>query len=190
MNDATRTEAEGLVRRMLELIGEDPDRDGLVDTPERVVRSWGELFGGYRKDCKNMVKVFEQECDQIVMLRNVDYFSFCEHHILPFFGKCHIAYIPKDNRVLGVSKLVRMLDVFARRLQLQERLTTQLAEGIQEAINPLGVAVYLDGQHLCMTMRGVGQMHSTMRTHKLMGLFLESGSARAELMSLMQLNGN
>ena len=188
MNDAKRIEAEGLVRRMLELIGDDPNRDGLLDTPARVVRSWGELFGGYSKNCKDVVKVFEQKCDQMVMLRNIDYFSFCEHHILPFFGKCHIAYIPKDNRVLGVSKLVRMLEVFARRLQLQERLTSQLAEGIQEAIDPLGVAVYIDGQHLCMTMRGVGQKHSTMRTHKLLGIFLKDSKARSELLSVMNLN--
>jgi len=187
LTDKDRREGERLVRRMLELIGEDPSRDGLVDTPKRVVNSWSELFSGYSKDCAEHCKVFDYHSDQIVMLKDLDYFSMCEHHMLPFFGVCHVAYIPNDNRVIGVSKLSRMLEVFSRRLQLQERLTSQLAAGINEAIHPKGVAVYMSGRHLCMMMRGVKQQHATMRTHKLIGLFMDSDSARAELLSLMQL---
>jgi len=187
MEESKFSEACSLVRRMLELIGEDPGREGLLETPNRVVKSWEEIYSGYAKSCQDYAKVFEHRCEHIVMLRGLDYFSMCEHHMLPFFGTCHVAYIPQNSRVLGVSKLARMLEVYSRRLQLQERLTDQLAFGIQEAINPLGVAVYIDGQHLCMQMRGVRQPHATMRTNKLTGAFLEDSKARSELLSLMVL---
>lgn len=187
MDENKFEEACSLVRQMLKLIGEDPDREGLLETPARVVRSWSEIYSGYSQKCEDHAKVFEHQCDEIVMLRGLDYTSMCEHHMLPFFGTCTIAYLPDRNRVIGVSKLARMLEVFSRRLQLQERLTDQLANGIQEAIQPRGVAVYIDGHHMCMSMRGVGQTNPTMRTHKLIGIFLEDSKARSELMSLLSL---
>jgi GTP cyclohydrolase I len=185
MEAAEFDEACSLVRRLLQLIGDDPNREGLLETPARVVRSWSEIYSGYSAKCEDYAKVFEHQCDEIVMLRGLNYYSQCEHHMLPFFGTCTIAYLPDQNRVLGVSKLARMLEVFSRRLQLQERLTDQLANGIQEAINPRGVAVYIDGHHMCMSMRGVHQTNTTMRTHKLLGSFLTDSNTRAELMSLM-----
>lgn len=174
-----------LVRRMIELIGDDPNREGLLETPNRVVRSWEELFGGYGNECQEHAKVFEQEYDQLIVVRNLDYFSMCEHHMLPFYGQAHIAYIPNGKQVLGVSKLARFLNVFARRLQIQERLTAQVAEAIQEAVDPKGVAVVLDGTHLCMMARGVKQQHATMRTSKLTGSLKDDAKTRAEALGLM-----
>lgn len=175
------------VREMIRFIGDDPDREGLRETPARVVRSWAELFCGYSQACSEVTKVFDFESDQLVVLRDIKFYSMCEHHILPFYGVCHIAYIPDGKKVLGVSKLARMVEVFARRLQLQERLTAQIAEGIKQAINPSGVAVFIEAQHLCMMMRGAKQQTATMRTQKILGAFMDNAAARAEMQSLMRL---
>lgn len=185
MNQADMEKGKRLVREMIELIGDDPNREGLLDTPDRVVRSWLELFSGYEKNPTDFSRVFEQPCDQMIVLRDIQFYSFCEHHMLPFHGTCHIAYLPSNNRVLGLSKLARLVDVYARRLQIQERLTSQIAEGIQEMIEPKGVAVFMDAHHLCMMMRGVNQQTASMRTHKLLGVFLEDEKTRAEAISIM-----
>lgn len=181
-------DAKALVRDLLRMIGEDPDRDGLKETPARVVRSWTEIYSGYTSGISHLNRVFEQKCDQMIVLRGIEFYSMCEHHMLPFFGTCHVAYLPEDNRVLGLSKLARMVEVYSRRLQLQERLTCQIAEGIHELVHPKGVAVYMDGQHLCMMMRGVRQQNATMRTSELRGIFLEDSKARSEALEIMRID--
>ena len=157
------------VRRLIEYIGEDPEREGLKETPERVIRSYEKLFGGYKEKPGDVIKVFEDDtCDEIVLIRDVEFYSTCEHHMLPFFGKAHIAYIPK-GRVIGVSKLVRILEVYARRLQIQERLCQQVTEVIDNMIQPSGAACVLEAQHFCMTARGVEKQGSIMVTASLTG---------------------
>jgi len=186
MTGEQRQEAEALVRRMLELIGDDPERQGLKDTPARVVRSWTELFGGYSEDPADLVRTFDTTYDQIVVCEGIDYFSTCEHHLLPFHGHAHVAYLPQEKgRVLGLSKMVRIVQVYARRLQIQEQMTEQIAEAIQSAIDPKGVAVVVEGQHLCMMARGVKQAHATMKTSCLLGAFRDDMAARAEVLSLL-----
>lgn len=186
MTDEERQGGEDLVRGMIKLLGDDPDRQGLQETPRRVVKSWGELYSGYTSDAKTYAKVFESDYDQIVVVRGIDYFSMCEHHILPFFGKCHIAYLPGEgNKVLGVSKFCRIVEVFSRRLQIQEQLTQQIADAICDAIAPKGTAVIVEGVHLCMMARGVKQQHASMRTSCMRGTLRDSEAARAEAMSLM-----
>jgi len=187
VKEEDRKEAEGLVRRMIELLGDDPDRQGLKDTPSRVVRSWETLFGGYDQDPKTHVRTFDTSYDQVVVVKGIDFFSTCEHHLLPFHGHVGVAYIPKPNgRVLGLSKVVRIVEVFARRLQIQEQMTQQIAESIQDAVDPLGVAVVVEGLHLCMMARGVKQAHASATTSCLLGRFRESTSARAEVLSLLK----
>lgn len=156
--------AEDSVVRMLEAIGEDPKRDGLIDTPKRVVKSWEKLYGGYKEDPKKILaKTFKEKSDQMVVLKDIEIYSTCEHHLLPFHGRCHVAYIPKD-KVVGISKLARLAECFARRLQIQERLTNQIAQSIREALDPKGVGVVIEAQHFCMTSRGVEKQHSKMLT--------------------------
>lgn len=178
-------EAMSLVRRMLELIGENPDREGLVETPARVVRSWKELYGGYEKSVSDIVKTFEHESDQIVAVTDIVYHSTCEHHCLQFSGKCHIAYLPNNNRVIGVSKLARIVEIYSRRLQLQERMTMQIANAINKTMNPKGIAVYVEGRHSCMQSRGVNQQSSMMKTNCLLGVFRDSPESRSEVVSLL-----
>lgn len=175
-----------VVTRQLQYIGENPNREGLKETPERVVRSWGELYGGYKEDNpENLLKVFEQDSsDEMVLLRNIEFYSTCEHHLLPFFGRAHIAYIP-NGKVVGISKLARLLEVFARRLQIQERLCQQVTKAINNALNPLGSACILEAQHLCMTGRGVKKQHSTMVTSSLTGVFRSQVETRQELLSMI-----
>jgi GTP cyclohydrolase I len=175
-----------LVRQMILAIGDDPDRPGLKETPDRVVRSWQELFSGYSEDPTAHMKTFESDYDQIVCMRNVDYFSVCEHHMLPFYGRIHIAYIPNESgTVLGASKFARIVNVFSRRLQIQEQMTQQVAAAIQDGAKPKGVAIIADGTHLCMMARGVGQQHATMRTSALLGVFRDDAKARSEVMQLL-----
>jgi GTP cyclohydrolase I len=174
--------------RLLQRIGENPMRDGLKDTPARVVRSWDELYKGYKEDPNAILaRVFDNEehYDEMVLLRDIEYYSTCEHHMLPFFGRIHVAYIPAENsgRIVGVSKLARLVDCFARRLQVQERLTQQIANAIDTALSPRGVAVYCEGQHLCMLARGVRQHESVMVTSALRGVCLEQ-AARMEFLLL------
>jgi len=178
---------EANVRRLIEYIGDDPNREGLLETPSRVVRSYTELFGGYKVDPASVLKVFEDDsCDEMVIVRDIEFYSSCEHHMLPFFGKAHIAYIP-DGRVVGVSKLVRLLEVFARRLQIQERLCEQVTGALDEHLKPKGSACVLEAKHLCMTGRGVSKQHSVMVTSSLTGAFREKGNpARIEFLSMIR----
>lgn len=180
-----RIEYEGLVRRQLELLGEDPTRPGLVRTPHRVARSMAWLTRGYEVDLKEAVGqgIFDDEHDNMIMVRDVELYSLCEHHMLPFFGKAHIAYIP-NGRILGLSKLPRIVDMFARRLQVQERLTGEIAEAVQESVNPLGVGVVIEASHLCMMMRGVEKQNSMTITSALLGTFRDDAKTRDEFLRL------
>lgn len=165
---------EDNVRRILEYLGEDTTRDGLLETPQRVVRSWGKIFGGYKQNPKDIFKVFQGEaCDQLVVLRDIEFYSCCEHHMQPFFGKAHIGYLPKDNRVLGVSKLARLLEIYARRLQIQERIGTQVTEALMNLLQPLGCGCMLEAQHFCITSRGVEKQDAMMVTSSMRGCFME-----------------
>lgn len=175
--------AEALIARLIYLIGDDPFRPELRETPARVVRSWAELFGGYRAALK--LTTFEDSCDQMVVVRGVEFASMCEHHMLPFVGAAHVAYIP-NGRVLGLSKIPRLVEVYARRLQLQERLTGQIADAIEQACAPRGVAVVLTARHLCVSIRGVGKQHSDFVTSAMRGCFLQDGAARAEFFALVE----
>lgn len=179
-------EIQGLVREMLVKFGEDPNREGLVDTPRRVAKSFGFLMSGYHKTPEEVIgnAIFNEPCDDMVIVRDIEFYSMCEHHMLPFFGKCHIGYIPK-GKILGVSKLARIVDMFARRLQVQERLTSQVAETLWQAIAPEGVGVVIEAQHLCMLMRGVEKQNSVMTTSAMFGSFREEAACRAEFLSLI-----
>ena len=176
---------ETAVTTMLEGIGEDPTREGLVKTPQRVRKAFEYMCGGYAKNPKEVLgeALFESTSDEMVVVRNIEFYSMCEHHILPFFGRCSVAYIP-DGKVVGLSKIPRMVDVFARRLQLQERLTEEIADALMEAINPKGVAVVIHARHMCMEMRGVEKLHSSTSTSALRGIFLE-GKTREEFFNIV-----
>jgi len=180
-----------LYRELLVRIGEDPTRDGLIDTPERMEKSMAFLTRGYAMDVKAVLHdaLFEVEYDEMVIVKDVEFFSMCEHHLLPFFGKAHIAYVP-NGKVIGLSKIARVVDVFARRLQVQERLTTEIAEAIAEAIVPQGVAVILEAQHLCMMMRGVEKQHSATVTSAMRGVFKTQLQTRNEFLSLLRSGGS
>ena len=182
---APEVELENLVRRQLELIGEDPARNGLLDTPERVARSLRWLTRGYEMDVADVVgdAVFEEAHESMVMVRDIELYSMCEHHMLPFFGRAHIAYIP-DGRIVGLSKLPRIVEVFARRLQVQERLTEQIADAIEGVLRPRGVGVVIEAVHLCMMMRGVEKQNSETITSALRGEFRECPMTRDEFLGL------
>lgn len=174
------------ITRILQYIGEDPSREGLKDSPSRIVRSWTELFMGYEKNPKDVLTVFEPGgYDQIVLLKDIELFSTCEHHMLPFFGKAHVAYIP-DKRVIGISKLARLIDIYARRLQIQERIGEQVTTALMEHLYPKGAACIIEAVHLCMRMRGCSKQHSIMVTSSVKGAFLDKSDARAELMELIK----
>ncbi|MEI7694819.1 MAG: GTP cyclohydrolase I FolE [Chlorobium sp.] len=182
----TRTLSDA-VYAMLTEIGEDPEREGLLKTPERVAKSLRFLTKGYHQDPEALLKnaVFTEAYDEMVLVKDIDLFSMCEHHILPFFGKAHVAYIP-DGKIVGLSKLARVVDVFARRLQVQERLTQQIRDAIQNVLNPKGVAVVIEAKHLCMVMRGVEKLNSTTTTSAMSGQFITSQSTRNEFLRLIQ----
>ncbi len=177
---------QSLVRGILQAIGEDPTREGLIDTPKRVVKSWNDIFAGYKIDPESVLSTrFDSDgYSQMVVLKDIELFSMCEHHMLPFVGKAHIAYIP-GKKVVGLSKLARLVECFARRLQIQERLTDQIAHTIQEHLGASGVGVMIEAKHFCMCMRGVNKQHSVMRTSCLLGLIKESPSARMEFLKLI-----
>jgi GTP cyclohydrolase I len=171
------------VTAILKAVGEDPQREGLLNTPNRVARAYDELLVGYKIDPRSLLNgaLFDVTYSEMVVVTDIDFYSLCEHHMLPFVGKAHIAYIP-DKKVVGLSKIPRIVDVFARRLQIQERMTRQIAEVIDELLNPLGVAVVVDGLHMCMTMRGVKKANARMRTSALLGTFADNPKTRAEFM--------
>ncbi len=179
------SEMINLNRRIIELLGEDPNREGLVKTPERVTKSLRFLTKGYREDPEEILRsaMFREEYRQMVIVKDIDFFSLCEHHILPFFGKAHIGYIP-NKYITGLSKMPRVVDVFARRLQVQERLTTQIKDCIQKTLNPLGTIVVIEAQHMCMQMRGVEKQNSLTTTSDFTGAF-EEASTREEFMNLI-----
>ncbi|MCP4482518.1 MAG: GTP cyclohydrolase I FolE [bacterium] len=179
---------ENAVRDIIEALGEDPTREGLKDTPKRVAKMYAELCGGYKQKALDVVKVFFQEesYDEIVLVKDIPVYSLCEHHMIPFFGKAHVAYIPRENKITGLSKIGRVVDVFARRLQLQERMTKQVAEAIHEALDPIGVMVVVEAEHFCMTMRGIKKAGSQTVTSSLKGVFMEDPMARAEALALIK----
>jgi len=178
---------EDLLREMLIRLGEDPERNGLSGTPERMKRSLKFLTKGHDEDPHKLLRgaLFDVNYDQMVIVKDIEMFSLCEHHLLPFFGKVHVAYIP-NGKVIGLSKLPRLVDVFARRLQVQERITTQIAETIQESINPQGVGVVIEARHLCMMMRGVEKQHSATVTSAMLGSFRKEKETRDEFLSLIR----
>ncbi|HVO59907.1 MAG TPA: GTP cyclohydrolase I FolE [Terriglobales bacterium] len=187
----TSASIEELMREVLVRLGEDPDREGLLRTPERFARAYQYLTKGYSESPEEILNgaLFSVDYDEMVIVKDIEMFSLCEHHMLPFFGKVHIAYIPK-GKVVGISKLPRLVEVFARRLQVQERLTVQIAESIQEAIQPLGVGVVIEARHLCMMMRGVEKQHSATVTSSMLGAF-RAAQTRQEFLALIgHKNGN
>ena len=172
---------------VIEKIGEDPDRDGLKRTPERMAKAIRFLTRGYQEDPAQLLRgaLFEVDYDEMVIVKDIEMFSLCEHHMLPFFGKVHVAYLPK-GKVIGLSKIPRLVDIFARRLQVQERLTKQIAEAIQDAIHPIGVGVVIEARHLCMMMRGVEKQHSAAVTSSMLGAFRNEQETREEFLSLIR----
>lgn len=181
---------EDLTRDWLLEIGENPDREGLVRTPKRVAKAWRFLVDGHEQDLNTILNgaVFEEDVDDMVVLNDISFFSLCEHHLLPFFGKAHVAYIP-DGKVVGLSKIPRIVDMFSRRLQLQERMTQQIAEALSEAIQPKGVAVVTESQHMCMMMRGVQKTGVDTRSSAMLGVFRDNPATRAEFMSMLPRRG-
>lgn len=175
------------VRMILEAIGEDPDREGLKRTPERVANMYQEVLQGIGKDPTSELKVLKgHNFDEIVLVKDIPFYSLCEHHLLPFHGMSHVAYIPEENRIVGISKLLRVVDIISRRLQMQERLTSQIADVINETIRPKGVVVIIEAEHLCVTMRGVKKSGSVVKTSVVRGIFRENEKARAEVLSLIK----
>jgi len=180
-----KDDIEYFLTEIIQYIGEDPYREGLIDTPERIMKSWGKLFGGYKQKPEDFLTVFEDgKCDEMVILRDIEFYSTCEHHFLPFFGKCHIAYIP-DKKVIGVSKLARIMEMFARRLQIQERMTNQIANCIEDILQPKGIMIICEAQHFCMTSRGVEKQNSKMITSAIRGVF-ENIEVRNEFLILLR----
>ena len=178
---------QDLIAQVLRQLGEDPEREGLRDTPKRVEKSLQFLTGGYQADIDKVINnaLFSVEYSEMVIVKDIDFYSLCEHHLLPFFGKCHVAYIPQ-KRVIGLSKIPRLVDVFSRRLQVQERLTDQIAQVIQEKVAPLGVAVVMEATHLCMAMRGVEKQNSYTVTSAMLGAFRDNARTRMEFLELLK----
>ena len=173
-------------KRIIELMGEDPAREGLVDTPKRAAQAMRYLTRGYDQRIEDIVNgaLFESDCDEMVIVRDIELYSLCEHHVLPFIGKCHLAYIP-DGKVLGLSKFARIVDMFAQRLQIQEKLTQQIAASVAKVTQAKGVGVVVEAQHMCMMMRGVEKQNSAMRTSAMLGIFRKNASTRSEFLSLI-----
>lgn len=178
---------EDLVEEILRQVGEDPSREGLVKTPNRVKKAYEFLTSGYTADIGKIVNgaIFEEKTTGMVLVRDIELYSLCEHHLLPFFGRAHVAYIP-NKKIIGISKIPRIVDIFARRLQVQERLTDQIAQAIQETLDPLGVGVVIKAKHLCMMMRGVQKQNSELFTSSLIGLFKSDATTRSEFLDLIR----
>ena len=176
-----------IIRQLLAELGEDPSREGLLDTPKRVEKALAFLTSGYAADVDATLNnaLFSVDYNEMVIVRDIDFYSLCEHHLLPFFGKCHVAYIPQ-GRVLGLSKIPRLVDIFARRLQIQERLTSEIAETLRDKVDPLGVAVVMEATHLCMAMRGVEKQNSVATTSAMLGVFREDARTRMEFLELIK----
>jgi len=185
--EAPSAEIADLVRELIEKLGEDPGREGLLRTPDRVQRSLKFLTSGYGEDVEKLFAQarFAEPYDEMVLVKEIDFFSLCEHHLIPFFGKCHVAYIP-DGKILGLSKIPRLVELFSRRLQVQERLTTQIAEALKRHLNPKGVAVVMEAQHLCTMMRGVQKQNTRMVTSSMLGTFRTDPKTRMEFLSLLR----
>ncbi len=183
----SKRDLQGLVRDLLVHVGEDPEREGLRRTPLRYAKAIEFLTSGYREDPERVMNgaIFEDPCDQMVVVKDIELYSLCEHHLLPFLGECHIAYIP-NGKIIGLSKLPRLVDVFARRLQVQERLTSEIANAINRLLKPRGVAVVIRASHLCMMMRGVQKQHSQAVTSCMLGIFKRDSRTRVEFLNLIQ----
>lgn len=177
------------VKKTLQWIGENPEREGLLDTPKRVVRSWNQLYSGYHQKPEDVLTTFSADGhNQIILLKDIELYSMCEHHMLPFYGKAHVAYLPNPKgKIVGLSKLARLVDIYARRLQIQERVGDQVTSAIMEHLQPLGAACIIEATHMCMRMRGVSKQNSTMVTSSMTGVFLENPSVKAELLQLLSL---
>ncbi|NLT19991.1 MAG: GTP cyclohydrolase I FolE [Syntrophomonadaceae bacterium] len=182
-----KPKVEQAVRMILEAIGEDPEREGLVDTPRRVANMYSEIFAGLDVEPRELLKVrFSEFHDELVLVKDIPLYSMCEHHLLPFYGRAHVAYIPRGGQVVGISKLARVVDAYAHRPQLQERLTSQIADCINDTLKPYGVGVVIQAEHMCMTMRGIRKPGSLTVTSAVRGIFESRSEARAELLSLIQ----
>ena len=177
---------EQITRNLLKEIGENPDREGLLKTPSRVAKTWKLISKGYNQNLEDIINnaIFEEDAKDMIIVRDIEFFSLCEHHLLPFFGKAHVGYIP-SGKIVGLSKIPRIIDMFARRLQVQERLTHQIADAIMNAIDPLGVAVVMEGRHMCMQMRGVEKQNSFASTSAMLGQFRKSSETRSEFLSII-----
>lgn len=176
---------EKAIRDILTAVGEDPKREGLVDTPARVARMYEEVLSGIGRDAGKEIKIQHAQYDEIVLIKDIPLYSMCEHHLLPFIGRAHVAYIPHNGRVTGLSKLARVVDVLSKRLQVQERLTVEIADTIMDVLQPLGVMVIIEAEHLCMSMRGIQKPGTTTKTSAVRGVFRKSKTTRAETLSLI-----
>ena len=189
MNEDKRKKLEANTKNLLELLGEDPSREGLINTPKRVAKAWDFLTKGYSENLDELINnaIFEGESKDMVIVKNIEFYSLCEHHMIPFYGKAHIGYIP-NGKIIGLSKLARITDLFSQRLQVQERLTNQIALCLQEVLNPRGVAVVLEGKHFCMLSRGVQKQNSIATSSSMLGIFREKESTRNEFLKLIEMN--
>ena len=188
MTEKNTSKIESLIKELLIEIGEDPKREGLVKTPERVAKAWQFLANGYEEDLESIINdaIFREDYDEMVTVKDIDFFSLCEHHLLPFFGKAHVSYIP-NGKIIGLSKIPRIVDMFGRRLQVQERMTQQIAETINDVLSPKGVAVVLEGQHMCMQMRGVEKQNSYATTSAMIGQFRKDSKTRDEFLKIISM---
>ena len=188
MKEKNLEKIKSLTTSLLKEIGEDPSREGLLNTPLRVAKAWKELSKGYNQDLDKLINnaVFKEDYDQMVMVKDIGFYSMCEHHLLPFFGHAHVAYIP-NGKIIGLSKIPRMVDMFARRLQVQERMTQEIAAIIDDSLNPKGVAIIIEAQHMCMQMRGVQKKNSYMTTSSMLGIFRTDNKTRKEFLDLIKL---
>ena len=186
---ASTPELEKLFTNLIENLGEDPSRQGLVKTPSRAAKAMQFLTSGYHQDIDKILNeaIFDENYDEMVIVKDIEFYSLCEHHILPFWGRCHVGYLPR-NRIIGLSKIPRIVDMFSRRLQVQERLTREIAEALETALDPCGVAVVIEGQHLCMMARGVQKQAPKMTTNVMRGTFREDSSTRAEFLRCIQIS--
>ena len=188
---SNRDKIESLTNSLLLELGENPNREGLLRTPHRVAKAWEFLSKGYKEDVEKLINnaIFEEQYDQMVIVKEIEFYSMCEHHLLPFFGTAHIAYIP-NGKIIGLSKIPRLVDMFARRLQVQERMTKEIADIIDNALKPKGVAVIIEAQHMCMQMRGVEKKKSYMSTSSMLGIFRTDNKTRKEFLDIIKLEKN